>query len=224
MTIFDPTEDRILPQKRLCNADRRKQIIQVAMDLFASLGFKGATTRAIAQAAGVSEAIIFRHFATKEDLYDAIITTCIEKRQEVWECEAPVIKRREDISDLLRGFAQGLISRNRQDQTFIRLMLYSALEDHKFRQRFFESHRSPYMLAIREKIRRGVESGEFSETDPQLTMLSFFWSLLQYSVNRFVASAEPPTKEADARFIDNLIDVYVTSLKSPDSTETAAIA
>ena len=43
------------------------------MRLFSERGFRGTTTKEIAQAAGVSEAIIFRHFATKEDLYTAII-------------------------------------------------------------------------------------------------------------------------------------------------------
>ena len=191
------------------------------MDLFASRGFKGATTRAIAQAAGVSEAIIFRHFASKEDLYDAIITTSIEKREEIWESETPLIEK--GIAGLMGEYARGVINRNRQDQTFIRLMLYSALEDHKFRQRFFESHRSPYMRIIRERIQTGVESGEFRETDPQLTMMSFFFSLLQYSVSRFVASSETPTEEADQRFIDNLVGVYVTSLRAPAVASTAAI-
>ncbi|MDP6778629.1 MAG: helix-turn-helix domain-containing protein, partial [Candidatus Latescibacteria bacterium] len=70
-----------MPRKRLSQEERRTQIIEVAMDLFARKGFKGATTRAIAEAAGVSEAIIFRHFATKEDLYDAIIEHTIERRK-----------------------------------------------------------------------------------------------------------------------------------------------
>ena len=43
------------------------------MDLFSRKGFAGTTTKEIALAAGVSEAIIFRHFATKRDLYTAII-------------------------------------------------------------------------------------------------------------------------------------------------------
>ena len=64
---------------------RRTQIIEVAMTLFATKGFTGTTTRAIAQAADVSEAIIFRHFATKEDLYNAIITYTVEKRSEQWD-------------------------------------------------------------------------------------------------------------------------------------------
>src|SRR5215210_8722132 len=58
---------------RMCADDRRRQIAEVAMRLFSERGFRGTTTKEIAHAAGVSEAIIFRHFATKEDLYTAII-------------------------------------------------------------------------------------------------------------------------------------------------------
>ena len=213
-----------MPKKRLSNAERRSQIIQVAMDLFANRGFKGATTRAIAETAGVCEAIIFRHFATKEDLYDAIITTTIERRRQAWAQEAPAIDESEDLEPLLKAFALAIIGRNRKDQTFIRLMLYSALEDHKFRQRFFESHRSPYMEVIRNRIQRGVESGEFTKTDPQLTMLSFFWSVLQYSISRFVASPDMPPVEADELFVENLVGVYVKSLISSATPDPAVTA
>src|SRR5215207_2645801 len=58
---------------RMCADERRLQIAEVAMRLFSERGFRGTTTKEIAQAAGVSEAIIFRHFATKEELYTAII-------------------------------------------------------------------------------------------------------------------------------------------------------
>src|SRR6202142_3102025 len=58
---------------RMSATDRRNQLIDVAIDLFSRKGFAGTTTKEIAGAAGVSEAIIFRHFATKRDLYTAII-------------------------------------------------------------------------------------------------------------------------------------------------------
>ena len=50
---------------------RRLQILRVAVRLFSQRGFRGTTTKEIAQAAGVSEAMVFRHFATKEELYAA---------------------------------------------------------------------------------------------------------------------------------------------------------
>ena len=53
--------------------DRRHQILHVAVTLFSQRGFGGTTTKEIAQAAGVSEAMVFRHYATKQELYSAIL-------------------------------------------------------------------------------------------------------------------------------------------------------
>lgn len=48
--------------------DTRGKIMQAASDLFASMGYAGTTTRAIAETAGVNEVTLFRHFGSKENL------------------------------------------------------------------------------------------------------------------------------------------------------------
>src|SRR5262245_66646470 len=53
--------------------DRRHDILAAAMELFAKKGFRGTTTRDLATHAEINEAIIFRHFKTKEELYSAIL-------------------------------------------------------------------------------------------------------------------------------------------------------
>ena len=53
--------------------DRWQQIVDAATELFALQGFRGTTTRQIADTARVNEAIIFRHFGRKEGLYRAVI-------------------------------------------------------------------------------------------------------------------------------------------------------
>src|ERR1700691_2485612 len=58
---------------RMPGEDRRRQLLQVAIESFARNGFSGTKTKDIAAAAGVSQAILFRHFASKEDLYHAIL-------------------------------------------------------------------------------------------------------------------------------------------------------
>src|SRR5205807_1836166 len=58
---------------RMAGGERRLQILRVAMRIFSQRGFRGTTTKEIAMAAGVSEAMVFRHFATKEELYSAIL-------------------------------------------------------------------------------------------------------------------------------------------------------
>ncbi len=55
--------------KRLNAADRKQQIIESAIALFGKDGLKGTTTKALADAAGVSEGTIFKHFPTKKALY-----------------------------------------------------------------------------------------------------------------------------------------------------------
>ena len=57
--------------ERLIGEERRKQIINAALTLFAEKGFSGTRTREIAELANVSETLIFQHFKTKEDLYRA---------------------------------------------------------------------------------------------------------------------------------------------------------
>src|SRR5689334_337559 len=67
------------PSGRMAAEDRRRQIILVAAELFSQKGFRGTTTKEIADRAGVSEAIIFRHFATKDELYAAILSFKIQQ-------------------------------------------------------------------------------------------------------------------------------------------------
>ena len=63
------------PSGRMTGDARREQILQTAVTLFSQRGFKGTTTKEIARAAGVSEAMVFRHFENKDALYGAILDT-----------------------------------------------------------------------------------------------------------------------------------------------------
>lgn len=54
-------------------AERRLSLLQAALDLFAEQGYAATTTKAIALRSGVTEAILFRHFHTKEELLRAVV-------------------------------------------------------------------------------------------------------------------------------------------------------
>src|SRR5476649_374982 len=58
---------------RLDNQGRRSGIVAAAMPLFARKGFAGTTTKEIAEAAHVSEALVFKHFPSKAALYEEIL-------------------------------------------------------------------------------------------------------------------------------------------------------
>src|SRR5215475_14569856 len=61
---------------KLSSEDRRAAIIKAVRRMFAEKGFDGTTTRELADAAGVSEALLFKHFPNKEALFTAMQHAC----------------------------------------------------------------------------------------------------------------------------------------------------
>ena len=59
---------------RMAAADRRQHLVETAIRLFTEGSYHGTTTAEIARSAGVSEPILYRHFASKRDLYLAALT------------------------------------------------------------------------------------------------------------------------------------------------------
>ncbi|HEY1404911.1 MAG TPA: helix-turn-helix domain-containing protein, partial [Pyrinomonadaceae bacterium] len=101
---------------RMAGEDRRKQILLVAMRLFSQHGFRGTTTKEIAQAAGVSEAMVFRHFANKEELYSAIIDhkACAENFQCPADIVPDALARRDDRA-VFTGVALAMMRHHEHD-------------------------------------------------------------------------------------------------------------
>lgn len=67
------------PQPRLSADQRREQIINSARRVFEQSGFDGARTRDLAAAAGVNEALLYRHFGSKEELFEAAVAVPLEE-------------------------------------------------------------------------------------------------------------------------------------------------
>src|SRR3981189_2322604 len=61
---------------KLSSEDRRAAIVKAVRRVFAEKGFDGTTTRALADAAGVSEGLLFKHFPNKEALFTAMQADC----------------------------------------------------------------------------------------------------------------------------------------------------
>ena len=62
--------------------DVREQLLEAAVKVFAIAGFRGATTRRIAQEAGVNEVTLFRQFGSKEGLILEAVLRSVERLQD----------------------------------------------------------------------------------------------------------------------------------------------
>jgi TetR/AcrR family transcriptional regulator len=117
---------------RLHATDRRRQLLESALDLFSRKGFGGTTTKEIAAAAGVTEAIIFRHFASKQALYTAVLDYRHQSEEtQVWLAETKSCMERNDDAGVMRAMARKILESYRRDPRLQRVLLFAALEGHE---------------------------------------------------------------------------------------------
>lgn len=151
---------------------RRRQIMLAATTLFARRGFEGTTTRQIAQHARVNEAIIFRHFPRKEDLYWAIVEDqCREKDSK--DRKSPFPETHGSDRDFFRSIAEEILRRNTKEMRLSRLLLFTALENHRLAHRFFRTYVAEYFDLLAHQIRRRIREGSFRQVNPLLAARGF---------------------------------------------------
>jgi len=131
---------------RLSAEERRLSILRAAVPLFARQGFNGTTTRQIAAAAEVSEALLYKHFPSKEALYGEIDEIAVRKQQ-ISDRMARLEPSTENLVRMMyalirtiyegppRDFIQGITHAHIRS-----LMANSFLEDGAFARHFLEQH------------------------------------------------------------------------------------
>src|ERR1700730_471071 len=123
---------------KLSSEERRAAIIKAVRCVFAEKGFDGTTTRELADAAGVSGALLFKHFPNKEALFSAIKVSCCNEQDRDGRVER--LKALEPSASTLVLLVHFMVSRflaagtSRHDEAVIqnRLMLRSLAEDGEF--------------------------------------------------------------------------------------------
>lgn len=153
--------------RRLGNSERRAAIIDAALPLFARKGFAATTTKEIAQAAGVSEALIFKHFPSKAALYEAIFRSCVDGDEELAKLlamepgTAAVVAY---VRAMVRHYVHDVPS---DPDTLLprhRLLFMSLLEDGEFARlagRWASNHVLPSFLA---SLRAAKTAGDLAPT------------------------------------------------------------
>ena len=157
--------------ERLKAGERREQIIQAAVELFSRRGFRGTTTREIAEAVGISEAGLFKYFATKDELYTAIIESKCQTEAVIAKATAAADCR--DDAGVFRAVGMHFLQEIQRDPSLMRLLLFSALEGHELSEMFFRSRVRRLHEFLADYIRAGTAAGRFRPLDPLLAARAF---------------------------------------------------
>jgi AcrR family transcriptional regulator len=152
---------------KLTSEERKAAIVKAVRRAFAEKGFHGTTTRELAQEAGVSEALLFKHFPNKEALYTAMMQACCqEKNSEKYErmrALEPSTSTLVLLVHLMVAFMVGHKRDEPDDTLQTRLMLRSLAEDGEFARLFLERIPGPLLKKLEESVKVAISEGEVVE-------------------------------------------------------------
>ncbi|UCD63913.1 MAG: TetR/AcrR family transcriptional regulator [Candidatus Zixiibacteriota bacterium] len=192
--------------------DRKGQILLEATRLFSENGFDKVTIKELAEACGITEPALYRHFPSKEAIYAAVLDS-VEQRLSSSDLFVHLDKEN-DLEKLLRGLAQHILEFFTSNRDLYRLLLFSALRDHAKAKRVYQVIRGVYVTFLCQQLDRLYEEGIIIKKDNQLTARCFigmvFDCVLGITLWRGFQGKVYEPEEAMA----NNIPIYVRGLKA----------
>jgi AcrR family transcriptional regulator len=198
-------------KKRMSAEGRREQILAGAWRLFAQKGFRGTTTREIAKRLGISEALMFKYFPTKAALYRAIIQKRMNGSEEMLFPKDAI--ESQDDRQVFKSILSYLLRKNTADPTFMRLLLYSALESHDLSKMFFENQAMDHSKLLARYIQRRIKENGFRKVNPLLTARAFIGMAIHYVMAQEIYGFKKFFHFPHDKVVDTLVDLFLNGLK-----------
>lgn len=165
---------RPAPRSKMTSAERRAAIIEAAVDLFSQYGFRGTTTRELAAAVGVSEPVLYQHFATKRDLYAAIVEHMLEHVTTRFEAQIELLPDDATDEQYFRWLAEQIWLWYEEDTKYIRLLMFSSLEGYELSDMWHERAMGTLLSHVNRVVESRMESGDFRKMPPLLATEALF--------------------------------------------------
>jgi AcrR family transcriptional regulator len=146
--------------------ERRSKILAGVRKIFARKGLDGATTRELAREAGVSEALLYKHYPSKEALYQAMLTSCGSE----FDTELERIKALEPSTSTLVLLIHFQVSHMIQFQKgpdldiLLRLYLRSLTEDGAFARVANKEKTAKFVPKAEECIKAAIAAGDIEDS------------------------------------------------------------
>lgn len=192
--------------------ERRLSIIKAAQRAYAQYGFFGTTTRDLAREAGVSEALLFKHFATKDDIYFAMLEQWFPKMSKdnfpFDESELRPSKKVAAVTYMMAWKVLGALERG-DDEELVRqrLLFQSLLNDGKFARLVFDRLPKEGRDEINDALNCAVKDGD-CKAPPFPFDISMMFTVNMQSAVLLYMTHEPHLHGISVGFLD-LVDYFM---------------
>jgi AcrR family transcriptional regulator len=178
-------------RRRLPAAQREQMILEAAIDFFAEHGFE-AQIRQLADHIGVSQALIFRYFASKEELVERVYhRTFLARWDPSWESMLAdrAIPLRTRLRRLLKSYLSVV-----DDRRWIRISMHASLAGHDLTRRYVQIYVTNLLKSVAREVR--AHRGEALEPDYTPAEMERVWHLhstvVYYLVRKHVHGTPVP--------------------------------
>jgi AcrR family transcriptional regulator len=198
-------------KSRLKGTERQEQIVQAAVEVFSRYGFRGATVRRLARQAGVSEAMIYYHFPSKEALYDAILQKKIDaSRHLFFPEEAARAKQDQRVLETVVG---NFLHQQSRDSTFMRMLLFSALEHHALAPKFVQGPLQDFFNFLSSYLENRMQDGVFKSMDSQIAARLFMGMVIYFTLLREIFQ-DPKIQAVDfGELTSNIVNLFRSGIE-----------
>jgi TetR/AcrR family transcriptional regulator len=183
---------------------KREQILLAAEHVFADRGFKGTTTREVAEQAGIASSLIFYYFKNKMALYEAVFQNFFEQLEELMQQNLSL-----DLDRLgkLKRFLFTFTDFASGHRNMMRILLREIIDNGRIVQKVAQDYFKPlYEIGV-DFLKEGQREALFKEVDPLHYIHSFIGMNLFYFIGGpafLAAGAEDPygAEEVERRKIE----------------------
>jgi len=181
---------------KLSSDERRAAIIKSVRRVFADKGFHGTTTRELADAAGVSEALLYKHFPTKEALFSAMQFSCYGaqyhgKLEELMDLEPSSSTLVLMVDYLISHVVHGSITHESDMAIYSRLMLRSFAEDGDFARLMLERPTANWVPKCVACLKAAEAAGEAIEGLDYPSLAGWFAYQLATMIRTYLQPVKP---------------------------------
>jgi AcrR family transcriptional regulator len=217
-----PTPRTAAPRARRTSAERRGQILKEAARCFSTRGFRGTTTRDVAAAVGITEAALYRYFPSKEAIYVALL----DERMAVPEVISTLepFARAGDDQQVFVNLARAILESVEADPSFLRLLLYSALEGHELARPFYEARMRRLREFLTRYITRRTRDGAFRGHDPVLAARAFLGMVVDHLIIRQVFGQKDVYPQAPERVAETYTAIFLDGMHAAKPVAAASRA
>ncbi len=188
--------------------ETRRKIIEAAVEIGSTLGYARATTKAIAEAAGVNEVTLFRHFGTKNNLFSVAV------EQYGGPALAPIIEAqlvgdyRQDLMTVGNYFMQILVKR----REMLRLLLCESTHIPEVRTVLARNPQELRKMLAR-YLQSQMEKGTIKKQHPQAAAQAFLGMFFSYAISMNILDDAIKPAISNSELVCQFVDIFIAGTR-----------